>query len=93
LKETLEEIIKLPRIFSVGKEFGPMYLSQEILQIIEATAKKTMEERNQFISPEYLFYGILVSKNSAQDLLNKFNIKKEEFLEALHHYTNGEKIN
>ena len=92
LKNVLEEIIKLPRIFSVGKGFGPMYLSQEMLQIIEATAKKTMEEKNEFISPEYLFYGILVTKNSAQDVLSRFNIKKEEFLEALHRYTDGEKI-
>jgi len=92
LKATLEQIIKLPRVFSVGKGFGPMYLSQEILQIIEATAKKTMEEKNQFISPEYLFYGILISKNSAQDILSKFNIKKEEFLEALHSYAGDEKI-
>ena len=92
LKKILEEIIKLPRIFSIGKGFGPMYLSQEMLQIIEVTAKKAMEEKNEFISPEYLFYGILASKNSAQELISEFNISKEEFLEALHHYTDGEKI-
>jgi len=39
-----------------------------------------------------LFYGILISKNSAQDILSKFNIKKEEFLEALHSYAGDEKI-
>jgi len=92
LKKILEEIIKLPRIFSVGKGFGPMYLSQEMLQIIEVTAKKAMEGKNEFISPEYLFYGILASKNSARALINEFNINKEEYLEALRHYTNGEKI-
>lgn len=92
LKRILEEIIKLPRIFSVGKGFGPMYLSQEILQIIEIAAKKAMEEKNEFISPEYLFYGVLASKNSAQELIKEFNISKDEFLEALHDYTNGEKI-
>ncbi|HUW43744.1 MAG TPA: AAA family ATPase [Bacillota bacterium] len=92
LKKILEEIIKLPRIFSVGKGFGPMYLSQEMLQIIEITAKKAMEEKNEFISPEYLFYGILASKNSAQGLISEFDINKGEFLEALHHYTGGEKI-
>jgi len=92
LKEVLEEIIKLPRIFSVGSGFGQMYLSQEIMQIIESTAKKTIEERNEFISPEYLFYGIIATKNSARELISKYNIKGEEFLKALNHYTKGEKI-
>jgi ATP-dependent Clp protease ATP-binding subunit ClpB len=92
LKRILEEIVKLPRIFSVGKGFGPMYLSQEILQVIEIAAKKAMEEKNEFISPEYLFYGILASKNSAQELIKEFNVNKEEFLNALHSYTDGEKI-
>jgi ATP-dependent Clp protease ATP-binding subunit ClpB len=92
LKETLEEIIKLPRIFSVGGGFGQMYLSQEMMQVIEITAKKTVEDKNEYISPEYLFYGILATKNSAQELINKYNIKKDNFLEALHQYTKGEKI-
>ncbi len=92
LKETLEEIIKLPRIFSVGSGFGQMYLSQEMMQIIEVTAKKAVEDKNEYISPEYLFYGILATKNSAQALINKYNIKKDNFLEALHQYNKGEKI-
>jgi ATP-dependent Clp protease ATP-binding subunit ClpB len=92
LKETLEEIIKLPRIFSVGSGFGQMYLSQEMMQIIEVTAKKAVEDGNEYISPEYLFYGILATKNSAQALINKYNIKKDNFLEALHQYNKGEKI-
>jgi len=92
LKDTLEEIIKLPRIFSIGGGFGQMYLSQEMMQIIEVAAKKTIEDKNEYISPEYLFYGIIATKNSAQDLLNKYNLKKEGFLEALYQYSKGEKI-
>lgn len=93
LREILEEIIKLPRVFSMGSGgFGPMYLSQEMLQIIEAAAKKAMEEKNEFVSPEYLFYGIMATKNSAQELIGKFNIKKEKFLAAFRRYAGDEKI-
>jgi len=92
LKETLEEIIKLPRIFNVGSGFGQMYLSQEMMQMVEVAAKKAIEDKNEYISPEYLFYGILATKNSAQELINKYNIKKDNFLEALNQYTKGEKI-
>ena len=92
LQDTLEEIVKLPRIFSIGDGLKQMYLSQEIIQVIETAARKTIEDKNEYVSPEYLFYGILVTKNSAQDLLNKYNLKKDPFLKALYEYSQGEKI-
>lgn len=92
LKDTLEEIIKLPRIFSIGGGFGQMYLSQEMMQIIENAAKKAIQEKNEYISPEYLFYGIISTRNSAQEIIKKYDIKKEDFLNSLHNYTNGERI-
>lgn len=92
LKEVMEEIIKLPRIFVAGEGMGQMYLSPEMIQIIELASRKSSEDKNDFVSPEYLFYGILAGKNSAQDILSKYNIKKEEFLKAVAEYNQGEKI-
>ncbi len=92
LKNVLEEIIKLPRIFTTGGNFAQMYLSQEVIQLIEVGAREAIAEGNQYISPEYLFFGILATKNSAQDIINKYNIKKEDYLAALHKYGQGEKI-
>jgi ATP-dependent Clp protease ATP-binding subunit ClpB len=63
-----------------------------MMQMVEVAAKKAIEDKNEYISPEYLFYGILATKNSAQELINKYNIKKDNFLEALNQYTKGEKI-
>ncbi|MDQ5883079.1 MAG: ATP-dependent Clp protease ATP-binding subunit ClpB [Patescibacteria group bacterium] len=92
LKEVLEEIVKLPRIFVSGDNIGQMYLSPEIIQVIELASRKSSEQQNEFVSPEYLFYGILVGKNSAQDILSKYNIKEEEYLKAISEYNQGEKI-
>lgn len=92
LKDAFEEIIKLPRIFNIDEGLKQMYLSQEMMQIIEIAAKKTIEDKNKYVSPEYLFYGILATKNSAQDLLNKYHLEKEAFLKALNEYSQGEKI-
>lgn len=92
LRDIMEEIIKMPRIFNMAGGFGPMYLSQEIIQIIDMAAKKAMEDKNEFISPEYLFYGIIATKNSSQEIISKYNIKKEEYLNSLHNYAEGEKI-
>jgi len=92
LKEVLEEIVKLPRIFVSGDNTGQMYLSPEIIQVIELASRKSSEQQNEFVSPEYLFYGILVGKNSAQDILSNYNLKEEEYLKAINEYNQGEKI-
>ena len=92
LKETMGEIIKLPRIFVSGEGMGQMYLSPEMIQIIELASRKSLEDKNDFVSSEYLFYGILTGKNSAQEILAKYNIKKENYLKSLGEYSQGEKI-
>jgi len=92
LKETMGEIIKLPRIFVSGEGMGQMYLSPEIIQIIELSSRKSLEDKNDFVSSEYLFYGILSGKNSAKEILTKYNIKKEDYLKSLGEYSQGEKI-
>jgi len=69
-----------------------MYLSPEIIQVIELASRKSSEQQNEFVSPEYLFYGILVGKNSAQDILSNYNLKEEEYLKAINEYNQGEKI-
>lgn len=92
VKDVLEEIIKLPRIYITSSAFATMPLSQEIMLIIESAAKKSYEDKNEYISPEYLFYGIITTKNSAQEILNKYQIKKTNFLDALSKFSQGEKI-
>jgi len=92
LKETMGEIIKLPRIFVSGEGMGQMYLSPEMIQIIELSSRKSLEDKNNFVSSEYLFYGILLGKNSAKEILMKYNIKKENYLKSLGEYSQGEKI-
>ncbi len=92
LKDILEEIIKLPRIFTAGGGFAQMYLAQEVIQLIEAGVRKAVADGNKYISPEYIFFGILSTKNSAQDILNKYNLDKEKYLDSLYKYTQGQKV-
>lgn len=92
IKDILEEIIKLPRIYITSSAFATMPLSQELMLIIESAAKKSYEDKNDYISPEYLFYGILATKNSAQEVLAKYQIKKSDYLDALAKFSQGEKI-
>ncbi|MGB9681258.1 MAG: ATP-dependent Clp protease ATP-binding subunit [Minisyncoccia bacterium] len=92
LKALMNEIIKLPRIFTVGGSFSQMYLSPEIIQILESSVKKSLEDKNEYVSPEYLFYGILATKNLAREILERFQINKENYLNILKNYMGEEKI-
>lgn len=92
LQELMSEIIKLPRIFTLGGSFSQMYLSPEIVQILETAVKKSLEDKNKYVSPEYLFYGILATKNLANEILASFQINKENYLSVLKKYMGEEKI-
>ena len=91
LKDILEEIIKLPRIFVNNEGIGQMYLSPEMIQILEIASKKSAEDKNEFVSSEYLFYGILATNNSATELIKKYDLDKEKYLEALYSFVGEEK--
>ncbi|MGE4554681.1 MAG: ATP-dependent Clp protease ATP-binding subunit [Candidatus Paceibacterota bacterium] len=93
LKELMSEILKLPRIFTIGGGFSQMYLSPEIVQILETAVKKSLEDKNEYVSPEYLFYGILATKNLAREILESFQVNKENYLNTLKKYMGEEKIN
>ena len=91
LKDLLSEIIRLPEFFC-WRTASQMYLSPEIVSVLESATKKALEDQNEFVSPEYLFYGILTTKNSAREVLNKYSIDKEKFLQSLRNYLGDDKI-
>ncbi|MGB9763088.1 MAG: ATP-dependent Clp protease ATP-binding subunit [Minisyncoccia bacterium] len=91
MKDILEEIIKLPRIFVNKEEIGQMYLSPEIIQILETASKKSTEDKNDYVSCEYLLYGIIATNNSASDIIKKYQLDKDKYLEALHSFVGEEK--
>ena len=56
--EIEEELKRLPKIFS-GASVGQLYLSQEVMQLIDRAAKIAVSQKDDFISCEHLLVAIL----------------------------------
>jgi len=60
-----------------------LYLTPELVQSLERSAKIAGELHDEFVSTEHLFISILDVPGSARDLLNRFRITREAVLRAL----------
>ncbi len=77
-----EELKKLPKIFS-NAPVGQLYLSQELMHVLDKAAKVSQGQHDEFISCEHLLLGILETASAAQVLLDKFGVKRDTSLRVL----------
>ena len=66
-----------PKIFSGGGNVGQLYLSQELMKILDKAGEVAMKFKDEFISCEHLLLAIADIPSSAQEVLNRFNARKE----------------
>ena len=60
------------------------YLSSDLSSCLETAEKKAGEMKDEFVSVEHLFYGLIENGNSeTQKIFKEFNIDKQTFLKAL----------
>ncbi|MBO5889182.1 MAG: ATP-dependent chaperone ClpB [Clostridia bacterium] len=79
LTAVTNEIAKLPKV-SGGNE----YFSRDLSDALTSASQKASEMKDEFISVEHLFYGILDKPSKeVSKILNEFNITKDFFLKAL----------
>src|SRR4030042_2910999 len=76
------ELIKLPKIFSAAS-VGQIYLSREILKVIDRAARSAVANKDEFISCEHLLLGILEVDSPARAVLEKVNLKKESVIRII----------
>ncbi len=81
-QELERELAKLPKIFS-SSTVSQLYLSPEVMQIIDRAGKIALAQRDEFISCEHLLLALLDAPSSAQALLERFGAKRETMLRAL----------
>ena len=75
-REVEDELDKLPKIFS-NAGVGQLYLSDEIMRILERAGKIAAANKDEFISCEHLLLGILEVDSQAKTLLEKDGLKRE----------------
>jgi ATP-dependent Clp protease ATP-binding subunit ClpB len=77
-----EELKKLPKIFTTAT-VGQLYLSQELMQVLDKAAKIAQTQKDEFISCEHLLLGILETASLAQTLLDRAGFKRDMALRVL----------
>ncbi len=75
--EIEKDLEKQPKIFSQTQQVGQLYLSQELIYVLDRAGKMAGAKKDEFISCEHLLMGIVETTSSAGILLSKFGFTKE----------------
>jgi ATP-dependent Clp protease ATP-binding subunit ClpB len=60
-----------------------LYLTPDLVQALEKSAKVAAELHDEFVSTEHLFISIIDVPGNSRDILNKFRITREGIMQAL----------
>ncbi|MDO8467158.1 MAG: AAA family ATPase [bacterium] len=82
LRSVEAEMKKMPKIFTASN-VGQLYLSPELMQVLERAGKIAISQKDEYISCEHLLLGIFDSSSSAQKMLEKFGLKRDLAFRAL----------
>ncbi|MBI5732022.1 MAG: AAA family ATPase, partial [Candidatus Magasanikbacteria bacterium] len=83
LMSRVEEVLKKePKIFG-GTNIAQLYLSQELMQVLDRAAKIATAQKDEFISCEHLLLAIFEVASTASRLLEEFGLRRETALRIL----------
>jgi len=86
LEKTLEdELAKLPKIVTGGGAVGQLYLSQELMRVLDRAAEVSLKQKDEFVSCEHLMLALLDVPSTAREALARFGIRREMLLRTLAH--------
>mgnify|MGYP001560880572 CR=1 FL=1 len=81
-KEIEEEMKKMPKIFTASS-VGQLYLSPELMQVLDRAGKIALSQKDEYISCEHLLLSIFDCSSSAQKILERVGARREVALRAL----------
>jgi ATP-dependent Clp protease ATP-binding subunit ClpB len=77
LDEQIElELDRIPPIVS-NSALGQLYLSQELMKVLDQAAKIAAQQKDEFVSCEHLLLALLDVQGTAKSLLEKFGVRRE----------------
>lgn len=77
-----EELKKMPKIFATSN-VGQLYLSQELMAVLDRAGKIALSQKDEYISCEHLLLALIEIDSSAQKILEKFRLQRETLFRAL----------
>ncbi|TSA44537.1 AAA family ATPase, partial [bacterium] len=76
-RATSESLQDVPKIFNAGGGVSQLYLSQELMKILDKAGEVAMKFKDDFISCEHILLALADIPSSAQEMLNRFGARKE----------------
>ncbi len=87
-----KEINRLPRM-SGGREMDRVYITAELDRALNSAEQQAEHMKDEYISVEHLFLGMLEASNAAmKELFRSFAINRDEFLKALNEVRGGARV-
>lgn len=86
--DTLEKDIdvflsRLPKIFAQGAHVGQLYLSQELMRILDRAAEIATQKGDEFISCEHILVALIDIQSPAQEILMHFGARKDSIMRSM----------
>jgi ATP-dependent Clp protease ATP-binding subunit ClpB len=77
LDEQIElELGRIPPILA-NSNVGQLYLSQELMRVLDQSAKVAAQQHDEFVSCEHMLLALLDVPGSAKSLLEKFGVRRD----------------
>jgi ATP-dependent Clp protease ATP-binding subunit ClpB len=77
-----EELNRIPPILA-NATAGQLYLSQELMRVLDQAAKIAAQQKDEFVSCEHLLLALLEIPGAAKSLLEKFGVKRDQAFRIL----------
>ena len=78
------EVNKLPKVSGGGREADKVYVAQDVDKAIRSAEAVAASMKDEYISVEHLFLGLLDTPNSAlKELFRTYNVTREKVMQAL----------
>ncbi len=83
LDEQIEiELDRIPPMLT-SSAVGQLYLSQELMRVLDQAAKIAAQQKDEFVSCEHLLLALLDVQGAAKSMLEKFGVRRETAFRVL----------
>ena len=87
------EVEKLPKVYGGGRQADKVYISQDVDRAIRAAETAAASMKDEYISVEHLFLGLLDSPDSAlKNLFRTYRISRETVMQALTNVRGNQRV-
>src|SRR3989338_10159667 len=81
-REIEQELNKMPKVMAAAT-VGQLYLSHELMQVLDRAGKVAFSQKDEYISCEHLLLALMDVASAAQTILEKLGLKREAAFKTL----------